>query len=380
MIASYNLLNVKRDLSDILNTVIADQPRFISDFRPVGNAYSTKHEWNEDAIGGRYITATAVNSGVVTVSAADSKKVVAGTQLVIEGDSALFEVSAVSGTSVTIALKGANGSATTAPDAGDVLKIVSTPIVEGSDHGEETSHAIGNDWNATQIFRKDIIISGTALAVNTYGNFDNNLARQTAFAMQELARDLNRVALFGVRTANNGTVNGQIGGLYFYGTQQNGLSVNAASAAIDSILVNDAAQEILAAGGTPSQILCSPGQARVLSAELRDKIQILRADNTRGAYVATVVNDITGGAMTIIADPDVPDTDVWVLDPAGFGLSNLNGRSIRDEDATPKGFDGIKRMALGELTLEFRNAKQRFCRIKGLQASAAALQSIKNAN
>jgi hypothetical protein len=79
--------------------------------------------------------------------------------------------------------------------------------------------------------------------------------------------------------------------------------------------------------------------------------------------------------MTIIADPDVPDTDAWVLDPAGFGLSNLNGRAINDKDTTPSTFDGIKRTAIGELTLEFRNAKQRLCRISGLKASASALKA-----
>ena len=117
MIASYNLLNKKRDLSDMLSTIVADQPRFISNFRPVTNAFAPKHEWNEDLIGGRSVTATAVDGLKVTVSAADAKKVVAGTQVTVAGDSALFEVQSVSGTTVTLTLKGANGSKTTAPKA-----------------------------------------------------------------------------------------------------------------------------------------------------------------------------------------------------------------------------------------------------------------------
>lgn len=374
MIASYDLLNKKRDLSDMLSTIVADQPRFISGFRTVGNAYNTKHEWNEDLIGGRSIKAATVSGSTVTVSAADAKKVVAGTQVTVAGDSALFEVQSVSGTTVTLTLKGANGSKTTFPKANDVLKIVSTPIVEGSDKGEETYHQIGNEWNATQIFRKEIILTGTALATNTYGNVDNNIARQTSFALQELARDLNRVALFGVRTEVAPGINGQIGGLYFYGTHGDGLAVDAAGVKLDSVIVNDAAQAILGAGGTPTQILVSPGQARVLSQEYKDKLQVLRSDDRRGAYVAVVVNEVNGSGMTIIADPDVPDTDAWVLDPAGFGLSNLNGRAITDKDTTPTSFDGIRRTAIGELTLEFRNAKQRLCRISGLMGSAAALK------
>ncbi len=136
----------------------------------------------------------------------------------------------------------------------------------------------------------------------------------------------------------------------------------------------------MGAGGDPTQILCSPGQARVLSCEYKNQLQILRSDDRRGAYVAVVVNEINGRGMTIMADPDVPDTDVWVLDPAGFGLSSLNGRAITDTDATPKGFDGIKRMALGELTFVFRNAAQRICRISNLQSSSEALAAIKAGN
>jgi hypothetical protein len=278
-----------------------------------------------------------------------------------------------------VVLVAANGSSKTTPATDDVMNIVSSPMVEGTANGdgEESYHLSETEYNCTQIFRKDIILTGSALAINVYGNVDNQINRQTAFALGETARDLNRVALFGRRVAaTSGTV-GEIGGLYYFGTATGALTVDADSAALDSFMVNDAAQSILSEGGDPTQILCSPGQARVLSNEFRDKLQIVRSDEKRGAYVAVVINDINGRAMTIMADPDVPDTDAWVMDTAGFGLSNLKGRALSDEDATPKGFDGIKRMALGELTLEFKNARQRLCRIHGLQASATALAAMK---
>ena len=221
------------------------------------------------------------------------------------------------------------------------------------------------------------MVTGSALAIDVYGNNDNQVLRQTAFAMQGLTRDLNRVVLFGRRVEAAPGVRGEAAGLYFFGTQEGGLAVDASGARLDSYIVNDAAQAILGEGGNPMQILCSPGQARVLSSEYKDRLQILRSDKERGAYVAVVVNEINGRGMTILADPDVPDTDVWLLDPSGFGLSNLKGRAITDEDATPKGFDGIMRVAIGELTFEFKNAKQRICRIKGVQPSAAALAGIK---
>lgn len=383
MLYSYSFQNKKRDLSDILSTVIKDEPRFISNFKPVENATQQKHEWLEDQIAGRSVTASAVTeAGVVTPADSSFAGIKIGTLLVVRNDSALFRVTALDDATFTVALVAANGSQKTMPEDGDVLNIVSTPVAEGSNpgDGDETGITGASEYNCCQIFRKDIILSGTALAINVFGSADNQLNRQTAFALGELARDLNRVALFGRRVEATATTRGEAGGLYFFGTRSNSPAIDALTTKLDSTLVNDAAQAVMGAGGDPTQILCSPGQARVLSCEYKNQLQILRSDDRRGAYVAVVVNEINGRGMTIMADPDVPDTDVWVLDPAGFGLSSLNGRAITDTDATPKGFDGIKRMALGELTFVFRNAAQRICRISNLQSSSEALAAIKAGN
>ena len=383
MLYSYSFQNKKRDLSDILSTVIKDEPRFISNFKPVENATQQKHEWLEDQIAGRSVTASTVTeAGVVTPADSSFSGIKIGTLLVVRNDSALFRVTALDDATFTVALVAANGSQKTMPEDGDVLNIVSTPVAEGSNpgDGDETGITGASEYNCCQIFRKDIILSGTALAINVFGSADNQLNRQTAFALGELARDLNRVALFGRRVEATATTRGEAGGLYFFGTRSNSPAIDALTTKLDSTLVNDAAQAVMGAGGDPTQILCSPGQARVLSCEYKNQLQILRTDDRRGAYVAVVVNEINGRGMTIMADPDVPDTDVWVLDPAGFGLSSLNGRAITDTDATPKGFDGIKRMALGELTFVFRNAAQRICRISNLQSSSEALAAIKAGN
>jgi len=383
MLYTYSFSNKKRDLSDILSTVIKDEPRFISNFIALEPAAAQKHEWFEDQLTGRAVTAAAVAAGSVTASAADVAKLKVGTLLVVANDSALFRVDSIaSATGFTASLVAANGSATAAIAAGAVLNIVSSPMAEGTHtgDGEESYHLSGTEWNATQIFRKDIILTGSAIAINVYGGVDNQVNRQTAFALGELARDLNRVALFGRRVEASSAMRGEAGGIYCFGTQSGALAVDASGARFDSVMVNDAAQGILSAGGDPVQILCSPGQARVLSNEYKDQLQIVRSDDRRGAYVAVIVNEINGRGMTIMADPDMPDADAWVLDPAGCGLAPLQGRGICDEDATPKGFDGIKRMAIGELTFVFKNARQRICRIRNLQASSAALAAIKAGN
>ncbi|MBE6358662.1 MAG: hypothetical protein E7057_05375 [Lentisphaerae bacterium] len=385
MLYNYTFANRKRDLSDVMATVIKDEPRFISNFRTAPDAVSAKHEYLEDQLTGRGITAQAITNGKLTLSAADAAKLKTGTLVALKDDPALFRVKTVSGTQAEVELAANNGSAlsavTSLPADGGVFIIVSTPMNEGTSNGdgEENYHLANVQWNATQIFRKEIVLSGTALAVNLYGNADNQLNRQTAFALADLARDLNRVALFGRRVEAGVNTRGEAGGLYFFGTQSGVPVIDAAKSRLDSFLINDAAQNILGEGGDPMQILCSPGQARVISNEYRDRIQILRSDDRRGAYVAVIVNEINGRGMTIMADPDMPDNDAWVLDTGCFALASLSGRAITDMDATPGGFDGIRRVAIGELTFEFKNVAQRCCRIKNLLGSSEAIAALRTA-
>lgn len=383
MLYSYSFADRKRDLSDVLSTVIKDEPRFISNFRTAPDAASSKHEYLEDQLTGRGVTATAIAAGVLTLSAADAAKLRVGMLVSLKNSPALFQVAAVTASSATLTVAAVNGSAYTSvaslPENGGQFIIVSTPMGEGTSNGdgEENYHLANVEWNATQIFRKEIVLSGTALAISLYGSADNQLNRQTAFALADLARDLNRVALFGRRVEASAGVKGEAGGLYFFGTAAGVPSIDADGAGLDSFLINDAAQQILSEGGDPMQILCSPGQARVISNEYRDRIQILRSDDRRGAYVAVIVNEINGRGMTIMADPDMPDNDAWVLDTGCFALASLAGRAITDMDATPGGFDGIRRVAIGELTFEFRNVKQRCCRIKNLLGSTQAIAAIR---
>ena len=376
MLYPYSFADRKRDLASILTTVIRDESRFISNFRRAADATRRKHEYWEDQLTGRGVTASAISSGVLTVSSADAAKLRVGTMIIFKDDPALFSVSAVSGTSVMVTLAAANGSSLTAgtlPAAGGSFIIVSIPMAEGSVNGDgdENYSLGGTEWNATQIFRKEIVLSGSALAVSLYGSADNQLHRQTAFALADLARDLNLVALFGRRVEAAEGVCGETGGLYYFACKKGCATLDAKQGLLTDRLIRAAADAVNAQGGEPTQILCSPGQARVLSSEYgKDRIQILRSDDRWGAYVAVIDNEFDGRDMTIIADPDVPDTDAWVLDPACFALAHLSGHVITDVDATPKGFDGIRRIATGELTFEFRNVRQRCCRIKNLMQSA----------
>ena len=90
MLYTYSFANRKRDLSDVMSTVIKDEPRFISNFRPGANAAQRRHEWVEDQLSGRGFTAVSVSNGTLTVSAADAAKAVPGMLIALKDDPALF--------------------------------------------------------------------------------------------------------------------------------------------------------------------------------------------------------------------------------------------------------------------------------------------------
>ena len=68
-------------------------------------------------------------------------------------------------------------------------------------------------------------------------------------------------------------------------TGDGALEIDGDGARLDSFIINDAAQRVLGEGGEPLQILCGPGQARVISNEFKERLQVLRSDDRRGAYV-----------------------------------------------------------------------------------------------
>ena len=378
MIYSYSFANRKRDLSDILNTVIKDEPRFISNFRNSPDAANSKHGYLEDNLSAKGFVAFGGSEGKLRVPCTVANTLKTGMLIRSVNDPALFEIKAINCKEVILELVCHNGSAMST--AGDLKPEDKTFHFVSPQNGDEDSGEIISSvqWNATQIFRKEIVLSGAALAMDLYGSVDNQLNRQTAFALADLARDLNRVALFGRRVEKTDEARGEAGGLYYFAAETNAPKVDAKGAMLDSFMLNDAASQIIFNGGEPMQILCSPGQARVLTQEYRDRIQILRSDDRRGAYVAVIVNEINGRGMTIMADPETPDKDVWVLDTGCFALANLHDRAITDVDVTPSGFDGIRRVATGELTFEFRNVQQRCFRFANLKSSAESLAALRS--
>ncbi len=377
-INSYEWNSLKRDFSEVLSAVTAAAPSFLTLFPLKGHAVNTKHEWLEDQIKPKQIAYSAYASGTFTVT--DSSGWEAGDYVNILGNSAIFKIASKTSTTIVVTLVAANGgysalSSTGSPGSGaGTLCFISRPMSEGSSSGIDVHRQSSVEYNYSQIVRRDIALSGTSTAVQTYG-MENAAAYQEAEAIRQIVYEMNSIALFGVRQQRTSSALGTTGGLYYFGTQTGCLSDDYSSnpAALTTSIINKGAQKIVEAGGTPNVILCGTGQARVISRLYNSTLHVERADQVRGSFVSHIINESTGGLMQVFVEPNMLDTDIWVIDPSGFGMIWL--RDLVSSDATVTNQDGFSRKIIGEFSLEFKNSKQKLCRISGLQASATTLNS-----
>ena len=397
-ITTLDLRNMRIDLSDVLSWRIAQSPKFINLFNlsqqapqagnqqattpPATVATSTEHKWLEgiEAPKTKAFSAYAYSSSTGSFTVASSSGWIKGDIFHILGDPAVLRITAVTSTSISAELVAANGSSISldsysAPSGGTLI-FDSRPIQEGSTEGEDMFLQSGTESNYTQIFRADVAMTGTATAVGQYGN-ENDVTRQLEYATDAIIRRINAALIFGAKTQRTATIPGALGGLYYFGTQDGGLSfAQTGSPALTISTINQAAQQVTEAGGIPDLILCGTGQGQVISSFMSKQVQVANGDQSVGRYVTQFVTSAGGNILRVFVEPSIPDTDVWVCDSRGFALVPLNGRALHTEPATAPGTDGVRAMLIGEYTAEFKNAKQSLCRISGLKPSATVLSAL----
>ncbi|WP_163327615.1 DUF5309 family protein [Desulfurobacterium thermolithotrophum] len=371
MIASYDLKNVVRDLTEELSIVVQRQPTLISlipHAAPNQYAHSPTHEWLEDIVSPEVDTLAAdLDASATSMTVTDGTKFQPGMVLTFEGSEELVKVTAVSGNTLTV-VRGYAETPKEAHSSGTEVKIIARPRDEGTLPGDDNPGALpGTEWNQTQIF--DITVKVTRTAQNTaqYG-IDNLINHRVSQGLQVISRRMNNAIIYGRRVKRvEGVEPGMMGGILYFLKQPGGNVVNAAGSDLTQKLLNDAIEKIALDGGNPNVLVCNTTQARKISAFNANNIVIQREDQTAGNFVARFVSDLPAGIITtIVVDTNFPKDKIAILDTSRLRLVPLRGSTIRDFDATPPGADFIARRILGEYTLEVRNAKQAHGLLEGL--------------
>lgn len=242
--------------------------------------------------------------------------------------------------------------------------------VEGDDTAALAAAPTTRLANTTQIFKKSVIVSGTANAVDNAG-YENELSYQMAKRGKELKRDVETRACgnFAAESGNSTTASEMAGAVAFMRTNANrgtggaaptlsgklvdGAATNGALRAPTEAMLQDVIEQAWTNGGTPSMALMSGPLKQVFSAFPG----IAEQRKANGSGPATIIGaaDVyvsDFGDISFVPSRFTTGRDVLVLDTSLWSMADL--RPYKAEQLAKTG-DSEKWHMLCEKTLVCEN-------------------------
>lgn len=346
---------IAADVSDIITQISPFETPLLDRLSQARReATSILHEWQEDTLAPKtFVASTAASTSGTAFGVANALRVQVGAVLKDTNTGEYVQVTAVTANTLVIS-RGFGGSTAGVLAAGDSLFFVSDAALEGSDVTVDTSVARSRVTNYCQIFKKDIIVSGTMQAVTTYGDAGDEYTYQLGQRMRELARDLESAVIMGKLSGNT------IGSASNYRTMKglwDFLSTNSRSigATLTTSLVDNSIQDAWSAGGMPNLIIADAAYKRQI-----DVFNASRAGLSTNGEMSKFQNMVTTyegafGQFPVILGRWMPTNSLMVINTHAISVVPLKGRAFRHTMVAPTG-DAQKGMVVGEYTLEVRNA------------------------
>lgn len=167
-------------------------------------ASGIKYEWLEDTLSPLSVshgetTAIASTATSVTLAAGDVNALEPGH--ILKVDSEYLWVSAV-GTSAITVTRAFGGTSAATHASNSVLEIIGQARLEGAESVPMGFTNLTNDWNYSQIFHKEIKLTGSAPLVEVYGITDP-YEYQAAKSLPEMMRLIEKTLQYGKRATTN---------------------------------------------------------------------------------------------------------------------------------------------------------------------------------
>jgi len=369
---TYDFKDQVRQLEAGISLILEDAPTLLGliglDGEPL---YQTKFEWMSDNLNSNRATVAAealAAATSITVATGDGEKFRVNA-IAVAGEE-YMQVTAVSGDVVTF-VRGFDGTTAATIEAGDEIRIVSRPQLQGAGPGVDESHDRYTDYNFTQIIERYAAVSGTQQAVKTH-NVTNELDYQVQLRLKEIHRELNDWLIYGRRIQGQRNVPSTSGGLLNFAGIKGAYKQNASGSEVSAKSLNDLAEQVYQRGGEVNTIITNTAGARQISKFAGDSIVTERTDTTSGHRIQTFVSDIVSGSVaTVVVDPNFPKDKIALFDRSILKLSPLQGRALWDEDATTKGADFVARQIRGEYGITVKNAKEKIAILENISKSVS---------
>lgn len=307
-------------------------------------------EWLEDTLTpltGSFSMADSVASAAtaVTVATGEGANLQPG-HILMTGSQFLW-VSAVSSDTLTVVR--AFGQAAGATASADITSTATYTIVgmarlEGDDSDGIGFTDVTSNSNYTQIFHKEIKMSGSSLVIDNYGMGDP-YQYQASKSIPELMRLVERTLQYGYRAAGSTTVPRAMGGYNTFITSNLGSGATAATVALIEDTLELAYNN---GGGGEFAAVISPANYQIVKA-LYDSSAYVRyapEQNTFGTLVDKIVTPFGNVSFTI--DRWQRSNRIPFLNLANIGMLTLRPWQVED---LAKDGDAIKTELIGEFTL-----------------------------
>lgn len=349
---------VAEDVSDLIGMISPFETPLLDRLgdapRSAANVY---HEWLEDELNPNTVASstalastTAVSSVEVHVGgAAVTGYLQVGAQLRVKATGEYLQITALSGNYLTVS-RAFGGTTAASFEAGAELFIISDAALEGADVSGDISRPRARKYNYTQIFKKDIIVSGTVQASSQLGGIANEFDYQKLQRMRESLRDLEKAAIQGRLSGNT------LGASDAYRTMDgiwrkvatNVTSTNTLTPAI----LNDIIGKAWDCGGVPNLVVVSNDWKKIIDGWNDSRIEVQNI--VTGVVRRVTFFEGTYGVHEVMLGRWMPTSTLLALDSERTHIVPLQGRSFQFTPVARTG-DSEKGYVLGEYTIEVHN-------------------------
>lgn len=353
-----------QDLRDYISiaTYSGERPDPIYDmiWDPSITAKAARHEWGDKYLKSASTTLAAdINNVVTTVTVptgygakldVKDSATSAGFFCIIQIDYEEMLVTAGEGTDSLTVTRAYNGTSAAAHTAGATIKVLHY-WAEGSDYLKDFFEGATTAFNMTEIFRKDLTLSGSMQAFKGLAG-DNTMAKQLSEKDIQIMKMIADAIYLGQRLGSTNEKVRRMGGIRYYSTKNN------TGFTLDKTFLEQRVILPLLDGGADPNNLCLSVPNNLYSKITALKSTLVTAGGMRNEERRIVADwdtyEFGSAPLTIMRSTCIPAGCVQAFDKSRVKLLGVPGR-VGVEEPLAKSGDSDKVMKLTEITLESMN-------------------------
>ena len=233
-----------------------------------------------------------------------------------------------------------------------VLDVIADAALEGDDVSVDTSGDRARRTNYVQLFKRDVIVSGTMQAVTLLGGIDDEFTYQQAGRITEVVRDLEKSAVLGILSGNTiGTSSARrtLGGI----RATIATNVQSVGAALTESWLGNTIKLAWDNGGTDLNLIYAGVNYKRIIDTFTGARQLQSPRDPRFVNLVSEYES-TFGLMSVMLGRWMPANELMILATNRINVPPLQQRSFQFREVASQG-DSRKGMVVGEYTVELRN-------------------------